>query len=234
MKSYFNIVSLRGTIFLPQIIFDWTFVSEMLKILPNYVPTNNTPQIINGVIVNSTDWMLGTQDGTERLIFQPQKIDFILNKESSYSERDIDKFSKKCDKIFSKILELRNAKASRLAIAPTFKYIGGISTLKSFIQKIYATRVFKEEALDNCEFSQVYRVNENIGDSVFKINYLSKFYTSGNIVIVNGVNTIQEYNLVDFDINTFNDNNYSFDIDLVKTFFSKSSGFCSDFMTLYF
>ena len=94
--------------------------------------------------------------------------------------------------------------------------------------------VFKEEALDNCEFSQVYRVNENIGDSVFKINYLSKFYTSGNIVIVNGVNTIQEYNLVDFDINTFNDTNYSFDIDLVKTFFSKSSGFCSDFMTLYF
>ena len=178
--------------------------------------------------------MLGTQDGTERLIFQPQKIDFILNKESSYSERDIDEFSKKCDKIFSKILELRNAKASRLAIAPTFKYIGDISTLKSFIQKIYATRVFKEEALDNCEFSQVYRVNENIGDSVFKINYLSKFYTSGNIVIVNGVNTIQEYNLVDFDINTFNDTNYSFDIDLVKTFFSKSSGFCSDFMTLYF
>ena len=102
MKSYFNIVSLRGTIFIPQIIFDWTFVSEMLKILPNYVPTNNTPQIINGVIVNSTDWMLGTQDGTERLIFQPQKIDFILNKESSYSERDIDEFSKKCDKIFSK------------------------------------------------------------------------------------------------------------------------------------
>ena len=234
MKSYFNIVSLRGTIFLPQIVFDWTFVSEMLKILPNYVPTNNTPQIINGVIVNSTDWMLGTQDGTERLIFQPQKIDFILNKESSYSERDIDEFSKKCDKIFSKILELRNAKASRLAIAPTFKYIGDISTLKSFIQKIYATRVFKEESLDNCEFSQVYRVNENIGDSVFKINYLSKFYTSGNIVIVNGVNTIQEYNLVDFDINTFNDTNYSFDIDLVKTFFSKSSGFCSDFMTLYF
>ena len=234
MKSYFNIVSLRGTIFIPQIIFDWTFVSEMLKILPNYVPTNNTPQIINGVIVNSTDWMLGTQDGTERLIFQPQKIDFILNKESSYSERDIDEFSKKCDKIFSKILELRNAKASRLAIAPTFKYIGDISTLKSFIQKIYATRVFKEESLDNCEFSQVYRVNENIGDSVFKINYLSKFYTSGNIVIVNGVNTIQEYNLVDFDINTFNDTNYSFDIDLVKTFFSKSSGFCSDFMTLYF
>ena len=41
MKSYFNIVSLRGTIFIPQIIFDWTFVSEMLKILPNYVPTNN-------------------------------------------------------------------------------------------------------------------------------------------------------------------------------------------------
>ena len=234
MKSYFNIVSLRGTIFLPQIVFDWTFVSEMLKILPNYVPTNNTPQIINGVIVNSTDWMLGTQDGTERLIFQPQKIDFILNKESSYSERDIDEFSKKCDKIFSKILELRNAKASRLAIAPTFKYIGDISTLKSFIQKIYATRVFKEESLDNCEFSQVYRVNENIGDSVFKINYLSKFYTSGNIVIVNGVNTIQEYNLVDFDINTFNDTNYSFDIDLVKTFFSKSSGFCSDFMTFYF
>lgn len=239
MKSFFNIVNLRGTIFIPQIVFDWAFVSELLKILPHYIPTNNTvPSInINGVVVNnpnSSDWTFGTQDGTERLIFQSQKIDFIISKEVAYSEEEIKRFSQKCNQIFSKVLELKNTKASRIAIAPTFKYTGDNNTLKSFIRKIFVYKTFKDSMLDTCDFSQVYRIDEKLGRDTYRINYLSRFYTSGNIVVINGINTLQEFNFVDFDINTFVDPAYSFDAELIESFFSKSTEFCYSFMSFYF
>ena len=53
------------------------------------------------------------------------------------------------------------------------------------------------------------------------------------IVVVNGINTIQEVNMVDFDINTFVNPEYSFDTNATSDFFQKGAGFCSEFLLWY-
>ena len=52
--------------------------------------------------------------------------------------------------------------------------------------------------------------------------------------VTNGINTIQEVNILDFDINTQVNPNYTFDTVAVKDFFNKVTIFCSDFMSWYF
>ena len=53
------------------------------------------------------------------------------------------------------------------------------------------------------------------------------------MVVVNGINSIQEVNMLDFDINTFVNPTYSFDVSAVNDFFEKAVGFCSEFLSWY-
>ena len=87
--------------------------------------------------------------------------------------------------------------------------------------------------MDNCDFSQVFRVEEEINGKQFIVNYLCKFYVATPIVVVNGINTIQEVNIVDFDRNTFLDPEDSFETNATSDFFQKGAGFCSEFLLWY-
>ena len=75
-------------------------------------------------------------------------------------------------------MEITGMRASRLAIAPTLEYKGDTTLFKNFVNKIYAKNTFKESKVDNCDFSQVFRVDEEINGKQFIVNYLSKFYVS--------------------------------------------------------
>lgn len=237
MKPNFFIKGLRGSVFMPQITFDWEFVSAMLEILPNYIPSfvSDTPQVIKGMFLSPGDWILVSPTDDVRVVFQAQKIDYIIaNTNEAYTQELIHDFADKCNLVFKKIMEITGVNASRLAIAPTLKFAGDTDLFRSFVNTIYAKNTFKKSNIDNCDFSQVFRVDEEINGNHYIINYLSKFYVASSVVVVNGINTIKEVNMLDFDINTLVNPAYSFNKNAVDDFFKKATVFCSDFLSWYF
>ena len=237
MKSKFNIVGLRGSIFIPQIKFSWDIVNNLLNNLVNYIPlVNNTggPIFANGQVMNPEEWSLSSSNNNSKLIFQAQKIDYIETMEYQYDNAYIIDFSNKCKDLFDVFLEKDEFKSTRIAIAPTFKYNGDYNEFMSFVNAIYNKNVFKGSSIHNCDFSQVYRVKENIGNKEIITNYLSKFYVTNNIITTNGVNQIQESLMLDLDINTKADPNIQFELKDIEDFFNQAPVFCDTFMSFYF
>lgn len=65
-------------------------------------------------------------------------------------------------------------KCSRIAIAPTFEYTGNKESIIAFANACFNLNKFRDVKMDNCEFSQVFRVKEKISDmDVFLIIYQS-------------------------------------------------------------
>ena len=231
------IEGLRGSLFIPPIPFNWSFVNNLFEILPGFIPSVNqsSPQLINGIVVEPfNEWLIFSPDNKSRLIFQQQKVDYIIKSGDDYSPQTIIDFSEKCKALFEKIIDYSNQQSSRIAIAPTYKWVGTKDLFMDFVKKTFNNHLFEGSPIDNCDFSQVYRVVENINELDIKLNYLSKFYVVNSLNIVNGVNTIQESFMIDFDINTFVDPNNSFDKATVIDFFSKAESFCTKFMDFYF
>ena len=237
MKPVFKIEGLRGSLFIPLIPFDWMFVNSLFEILPGFIPSVNpsAPQIINGKMVTPlNEWLIFSPDHKSKLVFQQQKVDFIIDMGVDYLPQTIKDFSEKCRLLFERIIDYSKQQSSRIAIAPTYKWVGVKDTFMDFVKETFNRNSFKGSTIDNCDFSQVFRVVESINQLDVKINYLSKFYVVNSLSVVNGVNTIQESYMIDFDINTFVDPNYSFDKAMVMDFFSKATSFCTNFMEFYF
>lgn len=236
MKPIFKIEGLRGSLFIPLIPFEWTFVNSLFEILPGFIPSVNqfASPIIKGAVMSPNEWLIFSPDNKSRLIFQQQKVDYIVESGIDYSPEVIKEFAEKCIQLFEKILDHSNLSSSRIAIAPTFKWVGEKNLFVDFIKEMYSKNSFKNSSVDNCDFSQVFRVFEDINDMEIKMNYLSKFHTTNSLVVINGVNSIQESYMMDFDINTFVDSKYIFNKTAVYDFFSKAEMFCSSFMDFYF
>lgn len=145
MMLEFNIERLRGSIFVPQIAFNWNFIFKMKELLPDYLPSviSGGPQMVRNMLLNPGEWTLTSPDEKIIVVFKMQKVDYIvINTDTRYTQEAIKIFAEQCQKVFEKIMELASVKANRLAIAPTFKYIGEIPQFKTFINTIYAKNLF--------------------------------------------------------------------------------------------
>lgn len=235
MKLDLRIDSLRGSLFLPRLPFDWNVASAIKNVLPGHMPTVVTdfPQIINNVQLFKDDWAFFTPERNSMFLVQQQKVDYIVTNIKVYSKDNIKEFAETCVKLFAIILSLKNEDSKRLAFAPSFVYNGEREIYKKLLDTVIAKKNFKDVAMDNCEFSQVFRVAEKICDREYIINYLSRFYTRASWVNENDRAVMKDVNLIDFDINTFVDVTYSFDTDSMKDFFNKSSAYCEDFINWY-
>ena len=54
MMLEFNIERLRGSIFVPQIAFNWNFIFKMKELLPDYLPSviSGGPQMVRNMLLN--------------------------------------------------------------------------------------------------------------------------------------------------------------------------------------
>lgn len=235
MKLDLNIDSLRGSLFLPRLPFDWDVASAIKDVLPDHIPTVVTdfPQIINNTQLFKDDWALFTPERNSMFLVQQQKVDYIVTGIKAYSQDYIKEFAETCANLFAIILSLKNEDSKRLAFAPSFVYNGEREIYKKLLDAVIAKKTFKDTAMDNCEFSQVFRVAEKICDREYIINYLSRFYTRASWVNENDRAVMKDVDLIDFDINTFVDTTYSFGTASVKDFFGKASAYCEDFMNWY-
>lgn len=239
MKPYFIIEKLRGTLFVPQVACDWEFVSAMQSVLHNAIPSlvKDSPQVIDNILFNSGEWILNSKDDNVSVVFKAHKIDCIVDvhdRRILYTEDALDKFIGQCSDVMNKIVELKDLRANRMAIAPTFKYCGNELNIKGFVLEVFNKNNFKGAKVDNCDFSQVFRIEERILEEPIMVNYLSKFFTSSDVVVENGSNTLRESRFLNLDINTAVNPEYMFAPNHISDFFKKANGFCSEFMKWYF
>lgn len=236
LKDQLKIVSMRGTIFVPQIQFSTEFVGKLQGVsLEEFIPSVNmssVPMILEGNLaaIGPGEWSLISHDKKQLIIFQSQKIDFIEKLNIDYSSENISEFGKKCKSLFSSI----DSECSRIAIAPTFEYTGEKGSIITFANSCFKLNKFKNVKVDNCDFSQVFRVQETISDSKIVVNYFSKFYTTNKMVQRDSGYQPAEVSMINFDINSKVDPNVVFDSNDINDFFSKAASFCEDFISFYF
>ena len=235
MELKLNIDKLRGTIFTQQINYSPDFVNALSEVLPGYIPSfltvlpQNNP---NAVIPNF--WEMVNPITGEHIQFNNSKIDIIIGRNSSYSSDVVIAFAEHCSTIFERILSVTGQNSNRLAIAPTFTCNDSDQDIKRFAKTIFAKNQFKLANIDNCVFNNIYRVNENINGQDILINYLANFYVTNRVDLVEGKNIVKEILTIDFDINTFANESYLFNIDAMKAFFTKSPQMCKDYLEFFF
>lgn len=242
MKEHLKLVEIRGTIFIPQIPFSWGVVNDLQQSFKDYIPSVNTsssPMIIEGAFINPYvlapgEWSLVAPDKKQQVLFHEQKIDFLKFLHEDPSPETIDEFTKGCKTLFKSFSKFTNSKCSRIAIAPTFEYAGDRNDIISFVHDIFKKNDFHDAVLDNCDFSQVFRIRENILDKQIFINYLSKFYNVTKVISSNGKNQLAEATMISFDINSRVDPDITFTHEAVSDFFDKSPKFCEKFLAFYF
>lgn len=127
------------------------------KVSRLYACFYGSPFVDNGIVFNPGDWELKTTDGTVRVIFQNQKIDYIEFGKKEYSREAIKTFASRCRDFFSEMLESRGLLSSRLAIAPSFVCEQPFREAKEILTSVYSENKlhFNDAEVDNCEFSQV-------------------------------------------------------------------------------
>lgn len=237
MSNTFSISSIRGTVFMPRIPFNGATVSDLLQHFQGYFPCfYGSPFLDNGIFFNPGDWELKAADSSVRVVFQNQKVDYIENVKSDYSQEVISAFASKCSAFFSEILRSKGQLSPRLAIAPSFLCQQPFSESKGILASFFADSKisFDNNEVDNCEFSQLFRPVKQIAGKEVKLNFLSKFSTETVITEINGVASQNQRIKADFDINTLPVNGLSFSIVAVQNFFGNAANFCEDLYKFYF
>lgn len=240
MKEHLKLVEIRGTIFIPQIPFSWGLVNELTKSLTDYIPTVNmspNPILLDGASVKPNvlapcEWSLVAPNQKQQVLFLAQKIDLLKSVNVDYAPEAINEFAKTCQALFKIFPEFTSHKCTRIAIAPTFEYTG--DDIMPFTRDIFKKNDFQNAALDNCDFSQVFRLRENILDKQIYINYLSKFYAMSRVISANGINQLAEVTMINFDINSKVDPDVVFTQEAIGAFFTNAPIFCEKFLSFYF
>lgn len=238
MKTNLLIDNIRASVFIPFLPYDWNIIHRLQEIIRDGVPTvsTNSPLIIGEAVFHPGSWTVASALTNTRIIVQQQKIDFIQG--NIHPQESLDtiwkKFCEDTKKIIDIFMSLLSSHASRLAIAPSYIYNDGRDNWKDFIRKSFTKNSFRESELVEGDFSQLFRVKESFNNKYYRINYLSKFYTSNQLVEkTEGVQIIERLN-IDFDINTAPDQGYVFNIESMKSFFDNARNFSELFLGYYF
>ena len=228
----YKIIKLRGSIFCPPIKYSKSFVAELVNELHDF-----TPMLIrdNSMISSIMEWQLISPDNNENLVFSNNKIDFIKNVDYDVKDTKNNEFVERCISIFKKIMEIKKYECTRMALAPTvlISNNNSVNDLKFLFDKIFNIHLFKENELSTSNISQVYRIPENLKEVNIIMNYVVNFHSENTIIIENGKNILREQYMVDFDINTFANPQYRFDIESVMDFYHKSITFFYSFYDAY-
>lgn len=238
MKTNLHIDSIRASVFLPFLPCDWNIITQLQEIIQEGISSisTNNPLVIGESLYQPGSWTLASHSTNNRVIVQQQKVDYILANIKNQDNFDSvwHRFCEDTKRVMEIFMNLTNSNAYRLAIAPNYIYGDGSENWKDFIRKYFIKKTFKESELEGGDFSQLFRIKESFNDKYYRINYLSKFYASNQLIEKDGNGRIIERLNVEFDINTSADQEYSFNKDSMKSFFDNAKTFSEVFLTHYF
>lgn len=243
MKECLKTANIRGSIFVPKVAYNTVNLDKMRTAFPDFMPTVLSPMAIPDVIyavgaMNNNAWRLISPDQMATISFYDDKIDIIINKEAMpYSEIEIAKCSSQFFELFKKIYDAFGFSSIRLALAPTLFLPfteDAPFTVTDFTKRIYSFNQFQGSSVDNCDFSQVFRVNRQLNNKNYLINHLTKFSTEffqeqkGDTIHTGQRMTIS------MDINTFVNPQYKFEEKEMYDFYDQSPKWCEELIHSYF
>ncbi len=243
MKNELRIANIRGTVFAPKVNYNPENLHKMQDAFPGYMPSMispvSLPEFVPGMgVFKNNSWRLVSADQMETISFFDDKIDIIVNCGNvPYSAELVGKYSARFLESFTKILRAFTFKYTRLAIAPTVYvpfFEGGEHNIHDFTKKIFAFHQFMGSELDNCDFSQVFRVKKSLNGTEYLINLLTRF--ASDMIqeqSANGIRIGQRLN-TSMDINTYVNPEYSFGESELNDFFNNSPVWCEDLLNGYF
>lgn len=237
MKLKLNVIKLRGTVFTDPIAYSPEFVAAISDVLEGYLPSFLSVVPANNIAPNNVVqnfWELVNPISGERIQFNNIKIDIIQNCDTVVSLDKITAFTEHCSSVFKLIASVTKQKMSRLAIAPSFSCIDTDENIKKFSQSIFIKNSFKGSQLDNCVYNNIFRVSEKINGKDITINYLVNVFATNRVEFVDGKNLIRETIAIDFDINTFANAGYVFELNDSESFFAQAPRMCEEFLNFYF
>ena len=137
---------------------------------------------------------------------------------------------------FSKLLKTFGYSASRIAFAPSYLLpIENNETVIKFVNPFFHQKIHLKNAnIDNCDFSNVFRISENINGKSISINHLFKVEQINRIDIPKQVLSPQPFINIDIDINTKAEENYIFNDTDILDFYGKVPCMAQEFLTFIF
>lgn len=240
----FNVIQLRGTIFLRKTIGYSLDNEEKYKgLLPDSVSAPiNTPSIQIGAssfqivpdakLEEGASWQLIARN--TRIVFSPMKIDIITDIVAQQGAVESD-FCTFCSKIFQSILEIESESASRIAFAPIYaKDRDEVFISQQLWDQQLRHTSFSGSNIEEVNITFNYRVQKSVGEHTCIINFKTiigdaqKQLPSGEVIT--GCVTIS------LDINTAFDQNkqFSFSKQDVENFFSNVNHWGRDFLQYNF
>lgn len=241
-----QIKGMRATIFAPQISFSSDTQKKILSLLSDgleYIPvlSDIQPIQINGnnllIPQNNNQWQLRCiHPFTQNIIFGTQKIDIVREYNGNIEgNADFNDFCHFSGDFFSKILNNFGYSANRIAFAPSYLLpIENNETVIKFVNPFFTKNKFKNASIDNCDFSNVFRITENINGKPISINHLFKIEQINRIDISKQVPSPQPFINIDIDINTRVDKDYIFNDSDIVDFYSKVPCMAQEFLTFIF
>lgn len=233
----FNLVLCRGSLFTRRVDYTPENWNILRTVFPDYMPIKESnpgfvvsigkePLIMGGVLWNlrSPNIDINFFDG---------KIDVIRkNINQPVNSENLSFICREIKDVVCKLTDALQLTSSRLAFAPTL-IDKAPNASRDFARKIFKERRYKDAQLDNCNFSNVYRVERQIGEKQTKINYLATFSEeqqpvfSGNSIKLNSIFK------VDVDINTFPESSVLYNKEEVVDFFDNAAEMANDFINFY-
>lgn len=240
MRLDFFIRVCRGSIFTSTVKYNPDNWERLSSIFSGYMPLTQTSPSIdvqgNTIQLGGPMWSLTSKQEGIDINFLEGKIDIIVkNIALPYNPENICSLCGKIKDIFLKIINALGLQSNRLAFAPLI--ISNNNDAKSYIsfaRQIFSNRQFKGEQIDNCDFSNVFRIKETIDDYEVIINCLANFSLTQLPAVINGRFTMNNELQINVDINTLAGQSYNFSANNVASFYSFVPKLTIDFINSYF
>ena len=236
MRPQMAIRGVRGSIFMPQLRFSNEILNQLRDVLHDWIPSvvNADVNARHGTFTAPNPWMMVAPDDTERLIFSPQKVDYMCVKEANYSYDEIVARMERCKSIFLKVCSIGDAAITRLAFAPAYVFDMDAQAYSLFVAAQLPNARFKKKSLAEANFTQTFFVEEDINGKSVWMNYLSKFETERYVQFKDGANSIMTRYTLEFDINTREEKSIMFRPDDVANFFSQAPDLGEAYLNYFF
>ena len=233
MENPFKIVQQRATIFMSQSIMYTPenaakFKQLLLPKAKELIVANVPPQVANSMAPQyGMPWQLvdEAQGCIYRVMFLPNKIDIIQEKEGDFGSVDKDFIGLSIDKFKALKNEISGA-IGRMAYSPVISFAVNEETSSSDFWNEFLKRMsIKGIPFQNIGLTYLLKRIENINNKNVEVNFLHQ-YTDGFHLTDNKKDA--DCVLFTLDINTVSDKSYEFEIEDLCDFFKKSMNWAKE------
>lgn len=226
--------NLRASLFTEAIPYSWDLINHLRQVLPGeWLPSSKNVLQPADPSMLAPEWSFLSPDGKTILVSWKNKIDLI----SAIKETPADilpSFCKTAKDVFVALLKFSSGHAYRFAIAPKYECADTPDDQNKWIKGIFNKNSFEGATVDECSFTQTYRVEKGLDGVRVHINFLARLQQEQREEKRDGRSAVIIRYYCDFDINSVPAANIPYPVETMSAFFDSAPKLCSQFEEYYF